>query len=210
MESGSRRSPAASGGTNRRDRQRRGPLALLRLIRWLPVLMIAAILVGKIAPAYAQAPVAASSDYGRFARNLFSGGNEPLVDVSGSGEWFSGFSLSGFLQNTSGMWANSSVLTNFGRPAGEHHGANSLAVERELIQLDANYLLNANNQFFVRFWLVYEPPYPWEAGNIAGPNLVYDKSQSEIYNPYDVRDAYWKSTIGPPHVVRGSPDCHLG
>ena len=65
------------------------------------------------------------------------------------------------------------------------------------MQLDANYLLNANNQFFVRFWLVYEPPYPWEARNIAGPNLVYDKSQSEIYNRYDVRDAYWKSTDGP-------------
>ena len=61
------------------------------------------------------------------------------------------------------------------------------------MQLDANYLLNADNQFFVRFWLVYEPPYPWEA---AGLNLVYDKSQSEIYNRYDVRDAYWKSTFG--------------
>jgi hypothetical protein len=95
------------------------------------------------------------------------------------------------------MWANSSALTNFGRQAGEHHGANSLAVERELMQLDANYLLNADNQFFVRFWLVYEPPYPWEAGTIAGPNLVYDKSQSQIYNRYDVRDAYWKSTDGP-------------
>lgn len=142
-------------------------------------------------------PDDASSGYGRFARNLLAGSNEPFIDVSGSGQWFNGFSLSGFLQNTSGMWDNSSALTNFGRQAGEHHGANSLAVERELMQLDANYLLNADNQFFVRFWLVYEPPYPWEAGNIAGQNLIYDKSQSEIYNRYDVRDAYWKSTFGP-------------
>jgi hypothetical protein len=159
--------------------------------------MVAVIPVGHIAPAYGQTPELTSSAYHHFASDIFAGSNEPFVDVSGSNEWLSGFSLSGFLQNTSGMWANSSALTNFGRQAGEHHGANSLAVERELMQLDANYLLNADNQFFLRFWLVYEPPYPWEAGNIAGPNLVYDQSQSEIYNRYDVRDAYWKSTYGP-------------
>jgi hypothetical protein len=169
----------------------------VRLIKWLPALMVAVIPVGHIAPAYGQTPELTSSAYHHFASDIFAGSNEPFVDVSGSNEWLSGFSLSGFLQNTSGMWANSSALTNFGRQAGEHHGANSLAVERELMQLDANYLLNADNQFFLRFWLVYEPPYPWEAGNIAGPNLVYDQSQSEIYNRYDVRDAYWKSTYGP-------------
>jgi hypothetical protein len=159
--------------------------------------MVVVIAAGHVAPAYGQTPEVTSSAYDHFASDIFAGSNEPFVDVSGSNEWLSGLSLSGFLQNTSGMWANSSALTNFGRQAGEHHGANSLAVERELMQLDANYLLNADNQFFVRFWLVYEPPYPWEAGNIAGPNLVYDQSQSEIYNRYDVRDAYWKSTYGP-------------
>jgi hypothetical protein len=172
-------------------------LDLLRLRKWLPALMIAAILAGNTSRTYGQTPDGTSSDYGRLARNIFVGSNEPFADVSGSDEWFSGFSLSGFLQNTSGMWANSSALTNFGRQAGEHHGANSLAVERELMQLDANYLVDADNQFFARFWLVYEPPYPWEAGNIAGPNLVYDESQSEIYNRYGVRDAYWKSSDGP-------------
>jgi hypothetical protein len=159
--------------------------------------MAAVIAAGHVAPAYGQTPDGTSSAYGHLASDIFAGSNEPFVDVSGSNEWLSGLSLSGFLQNTSGMWANSAALTNFGRQAGEHHGANSLAVERELMQLDANYLLNADNQFFLRFWLVYEPPYPWEAGNIAGPNLVYDESQSEIYNRYDVRDAYWKSTYGP-------------
>jgi hypothetical protein len=158
--------------------------------------MVAVIAAGH-APAYAQTPEVTSSAYDHFASDIFAGSNEPFIDVSRSGEWLNGFSLSGFLQNTSGMWANSAALTNFGRQAGEHHGANSLAVERELMQLDTNYLLNADNQFFLRFWLVYEPPYPWEAGNIAGPNLVYDQSQSEIYNRYDVRDAYWKSTYGP-------------
>src|SRR5215472_10719912 len=130
--------------------------------------------------------------------SLWSGSNAPFVDVSQSPwRWLRGLSVSGYAQTTSGMWANSSSLTNFGRAAGEHHGANSLAVERNLLQLDANYFLNGNNAGFVRFWGVYEPPYPWEAHNIAGPTLLYDRSQSDFYNRYDVRDAYWKNTTGP-------------
>ncbi len=152
---------------------------------------------------YGQTTGDVSTDIGHFAQEIFVGSNEPFADVSGSSAWLSGLSLSGFLQNTSGMWVNSSALTNFGRQAGEHHGANSLAVERELMQLDANYLLNADNYFFVRSWLVYEPPYQWEAHNIAGPNLIYDRSQSQIYNRYDVRDAYWKSTTGSLTLFAG-------
>jgi hypothetical protein len=170
---------------------------LLQLRKWQTVLMLAAILAAIASRSYGQTPGNANPDFDGFAREIFLGSNEPLLDVSGSNEWLSGLSVSGFLQNTSGMWANSSTLTNFGRQAGEHHGANSLAVERELMQLDTNYLLNGDSQFFVRFWLVYEPPYPWEANNIAGSNLVYDQSQSQIYNRYDVRDAYWKFTAGP-------------
>jgi hypothetical protein len=101
------------------------------------------------------------------------------------------------------MWANSSSLTNFGRSSGEHHGANSLAVERNLLQLDANYVLNGNNSGFLRFWGVYEPPYPWQAQNIAGPDLQYDKSQSDFYNRYDIRDAYWKTVRGPLTLFLG-------
>jgi hypothetical protein len=185
--------------------QRRQPETadLLRLIKLLPALLIAAILGGSDSLSSGQTPGDTGSAYGRLARNVFAGSSEPLIDLRGSDAWFSGLSVTGFLQNTSGMWANSAALTNFGRQAGEHHGANSLAVERELMQLDTNYLLNADNQFFTRFWLVYEPPYPWEAGNIAGPNLIYDKSQSEIYNRYDVRDAYWKSTAGPLTLFAG-------
>jgi hypothetical protein len=160
------------------------------------ILLAALILVSNVYPACSQTPSQADSDLARLAHNILVGSEEPLIDESASNSWLGGLSLSGYLQNTSGMWANSSALTNFGRQAGEHHGANSLATERELLQLDANYLLNADNQFFVRFWLVYEPPYPWEAGNIAGPNLAYDKSQSEIYNRYDFRDAYWRATNG--------------
>jgi len=138
-----------------------------------------------------------------FASSLIFGSSVPLIDLGAEPDWLAGLSISGYLQNTSGMWANSSALTRFGRQAGEHHGANSLAVEREQIQLDFNYHLNTNNQFFVRFSGVYEPPYPWEAHNIEGTNLLYNQSQSEIYNRYDVRDAYWKTTLGPLTLFSG-------
>lgn len=134
---------------------------------------------------------------------LWYGSSAPFVDLSQSWRWLRGFSLSGYAQTTSGIWANSSSLTDFGRSSGEHHGANSLAVERSLLQLDANYFLNGNNSWFLRFWGVYEPAYPWEAHNIAGSTLVYDKSQSDFYNRYDVRDAYWKNTTGPVTLFLG-------
>ena len=135
--------------------------------------------------------------------SLWSGSNAPIVELSTSWRWLSGLSVTGYAQTTSGMWVDSSSLTQFGRSAGEHHGANSLSVERNLLQLDANYFLNGDNSGFVRFWGVYEPPYPWEAHNIAGPNLAYDKSQSDFYNRYDIRDAYWKNTTGPVTLFLG-------
>ncbi len=39
---------------------------------------------------------------------------------------------------------------------------NSLAIERNWLQVDINYILNGNNRFFVRGWGVYEPSYPYE------------------------------------------------
>jgi hypothetical protein len=138
-----------------------------------------------------------------FGERILLGSNSPLFDLSRSSSLFRGLSVSGFLQNISGMWVNSSALTNFGRAAGEHHGANSLAVERNLLQLDFNYFLNGGNRFFLRFWGTYEPPYPWEAHNIAGVNLMFDHSQSDFYNSYVVRDAYWKNTTGPLTLFLG-------
>jgi hypothetical protein len=41
---------------------------------------------------------------------------------------------------------------------------------------------------------------PWEAHN---SELVYDKSQSDFYNRYDIRDAYWKNTTGPLTLFLG-------
>jgi hypothetical protein len=154
-------------------------------------------------PSSAQQSRSGRSRFDWLAQDVFLGSNEPLIDVDSANEWLRGLSISGFFQDTSGSWVNSSALRNFGRQAGEHHGANSLAIQRELVQLDLNYLLNADNHFFVRFWGVYEPPYPWEAHNISGPTFSFNHSQSEIYNRYDVRDAYWKTTTGPLTLLTG-------
>jgi hypothetical protein len=162
---------------------------------FVPMGILVCILATAVATA-AQEPLGELIPQHGFGESLWSGSSAPFLDVSRSWPWLRGLSVTGYAQTTSGMWANSSSLTNFGRAAGEHHGANSLAVERNLLQLDANYLLDGNNSSFLRFWGVYEPPYPWEAHNIAGPTLIYDKSQSDFYNRYDVRDAYWKTTTG--------------
>jgi hypothetical protein len=141
--------------------------------------------------------------YSQFGRSVFTGSNAPFLDVSESSDWLSGLSVSGFISNTTGMWANSSALRNFGRPAGEHHGSNSLSVERNWIQIDTNYVLDGDNKFFLRVWGVYEPPYPWEDHDLEGPDNAYDRSQPDFYNRYDVRDAFWKNTTGPVTLFLG-------
>jgi hypothetical protein len=166
--------------------------------------VVAALLYGfELRRGAAQEPPGAAGSSSQTFRNLLAGSSEPFLDLSREDNLLSGLSVSGYFQNTTGMWVNSSALTRFGRDAGEHHGANSLSVERELLQLDANLELNANNHFFLRFWGVYEPPYPWESNNIAGPNLLFNQSQSEIYNRYDVREAYWKNSLGPLTLFAG-------
>ena len=94
-----------------------------------------------------------------------------------------GLSVSGFVSNTSGMWVDSSAIRY-------QKSKNSLATERNWLQTDINYILNSNNRFFIRGWLVYEPPYPFEYD--SGLN-----DMSDYYNQYNVRDAYWKSRMGP-------------
>jgi len=165
--------------------------------------MIAGYFLAHASCATAQENGANQPWFERWGQSALVGSNVALLDVRKSDGWISGLSVTGFLQNTTGMWVDSSGLTDFGRAAGEHHGANSLAVERNLLQLDLNYLLNGGNKFFLRFWGVYEPPYPWEAGTIAGPNGVYDRSQSDFYNRYDLRDAFWTSTNGPLTLFLG-------
>ena len=94
-----------------------------------------------------------------------------------------GLSVSGFISNTTGMWVQSNNIRY-------NRSKNSLATERNWLQLDINYILNGNNRFFVRGWGVYEPPYPFEyKAGLTG--------MEDYYNQYNVRDAYWKNTTGP-------------
>src|SRR5690348_4965754 len=69
------------------------------------------------------------------------------------------FHVSGFLNETDGMWINSQNLKQFTA------SRNSLATARTWLQVDENFHLGANNDFFMREWFVYEPPYAFNTSN---------------------------------------------
>ena len=121
--------------------------------------------------------------------SIFTGASMPLVDLSESSPALRGLSVSGFVSNTSGMWVNSSGIRY-------QKSKNSLATERNWLQTDINYVLDGNNRLFIRGWLVYEPAYPFEYNS----GLT---DMSDYYNQYGVRDAYWKSTMGPLTLFMG-------
>jgi hypothetical protein len=99
--------------------------------------------------------------------------------------WLSGLHVSGFLSQTFGMWQNSQGLKGFTT------SRNSLATSRTWLQVDENYRLNENNNFFMREWFVYEPPYAFNSANGFG------KYANEFYNQYNIRDAWWENKTGP-------------
>jgi hypothetical protein len=125
--------------------------------------------------------------------------------------WFKDFHVSGFLNETGGMWINPTTLKQF-TPS-----RNNLATARTWLQVDENYRLNANNQFFMREWFVYEPPYSFNSAN----NHIYNctnapaepcgntgfaqmQELNDFYNQYTVRDAWWKLTAGPLTLYTGN------
>jgi len=157
-----------------------------RMIRWLSAVALAFIamvgLSASIVLAQAQSP---DQDQGvtGFFHNAVVGSNMPWLDFSETPGPLQGLSVSGFISNTTGMWVQSNNIRY-------NRSKNSLATERNWLQVDVNYILNGSNRFFVRGWGVYEPSYPFE--NNAGLVGVED-----YYNQYNVRDAYWKNTTGP-------------
>ena len=112
-----------------------------------------------------------------------------LPDASGGGApdegWLSGLHVSGFLSQTFGMWQNSENLRQYTA------SRNSLAKSRTWLQVDENYRLNENNNFFMREWFVYEPPYAWNSANKTG------QYANDFYNQYNIRDAWWENKTGP-------------
>ena len=91
-------------------------------------------------------------------KSALIGSSAPLIDVSENPGWLQGLSVSGFILNTTGMWVDSSAIRY-------QISKNSLAAERNWLQIDINYILNADNRFFIRGWVVYEPPYKFEYGS---------------------------------------------
>jgi len=166
-------------------------------VEWLLKLSIAVCFVfGAAGPILAQGPPTTTSRFTLLTHDVFLGSSEPIFDVSNEAGWLSGLSVSGFLQITSGMWANSTTLTSFGRQAGKQHGANSLSVERELVQLDLNYWFNANNQFFVRFGVCTSHPiHGRPILSLVQPSITIIVSRRSIIAT--MCDAYWKATLGP-------------
>ena len=110
------------------------------------------------------------------------------------------FHVSGFLNETDGMWVNSQNLKQF-TPS-----RNSLATARTWLQVDENFHLGGNNDFFMREWFVYEPPYSFDSANdrfsaAGSPGMG---AMNDFYNQYTVRDAWWKLTAGPLTLYTGN------
>jgi len=111
--------------------------------------------------------------------------------------WLSGLHISGYGNQTFGMWQNPTALKDFTT------SRNNLAVARSLLQVDENYRLNENNTFFMREWFVYEPPYSFNSGNNAAYSAAsvnhasFGHFMNGFYNNYQVRDAWWENKTGP-------------
>ncbi|HUN57008.1 MAG TPA: hypothetical protein VMU41_02755, partial [Candidatus Binataceae bacterium] len=110
---------------------------------------------------------------------------------SGESSWLNGLHDSGYISQTFGMWQDPPALRDF-TPS-----RNNLSTSRTLLQNDINYELNDSNNFFVRSWFAYEPPYSFNSANntawsAASPNKSsYGHFMNGYYNMYQVRDAWW-------------------
>ena len=134
-----------------------------------------------------------TSSWGRdFASGVLTGGTTPFLDLSQSESPLAGLEVSGLLSTTNDMWVNSTGIRY-------NKSKNSLAAQRNWIQLDINYAVpsrEGKDRLFIRWWGIYEPPYPFERN--AGLNDTQD-----FYNQYTVRDAYWKHLQGPLTLFLG-------
>ena len=109
----------------------------------------------------------------------------PMQTQAASESWLTGLHVSGFLNQTFGMWQNPTALRDYTT------SRNNLADSRTWLQVDENYQFDQNNSFFMREWFVYEPPYSFNSANGLG------EYANEFYNQYTVRDAWWQNKWGP-------------
>jgi hypothetical protein len=117
-------------------------------------------------------------------------------------QFIQNLNMTGFVQSTSGTLLDSEAIEY-------NQSKNSLAVERNLFQLDINDDLTERDSAFMRIWGVYEPSYPYETGCLnqlpcAGP-LQFRLLQS-VRHPRSVAEA----SAGSAAVAGRTPDRDLG
>ena len=110
--------------------------------------------------------------------------------------------ITGFFQNTSATWVNSSAqeYNTYGPIGNKTLNRNSLAAERNMIQVDINDDFTENDSMFMRLWGVYEPSYPWETGCLdktGGLDGQKVHCTSDFYNQYGIREMWFKHRWGP-------------
>jgi hypothetical protein len=135
--------------------------------------------------------------------------------------------ITGFAQNTSATWIESNNMKgNFGTtyhtsgtttPGNSDRwglqSENSLAAERQLVQIDVNDDFTENDSMFMRSWFAYEPSYPWEVaclgagsaffGAANGLSAAKTHCNSDFYNVYGVRELWFKHRFGPLQFFLG-------
>ena len=142
--------------------------------------------------------------------------------------WLQGLRITGLLQNTSGIWINPhGIRTNTAPFYNGKTATNSLATERNLMQIDTNYDLDGSNHFFLRFWGIYEPQYAFDqtrpsvdagalnhTGNqvgcnppalsgVVGGTHCTASSAADMYNQLGFREAWWRMSLGPVRLFTG-------
>lgn len=146
-------------------------------------------------------------------RQVFGWRNRP--------QWMQGLSISGFLQNNTGVLENSRAFAKGMRVKSK----NSLSSQRDWAQIDVNYdapegrIFGQNwvNRFFLRIWTVYEPQYDIDQASQearkaryqnsigVGPgkqllgtrSLFTKRSNDDFHNQYQPREIWGSSKLGP-------------
>ena len=96
-----------------------------------------------------------------------SGSSAQTPTTSSEPGFIKNLHITGFVQNTSATWVNSSAM-EYNKDRWGKLNRNSLAAERNLLQIDVNDDFTENDSMFLRAWFVYEPNYPWETGCLNG------------------------------------------
>lgn len=215
------------------------------LIGWVLALAVIGMVIGVTPKAYSQVPGAispgGSAEPNSLMDEIIKGGPPGAWIPHPENPWLQGLRITGLLQNSTGIWTNpAGIRTNSGNSAqgaaGEFYSGetatNSLATERNMMQLDTNYDLDGRNHFFLRWWGIYEPAYAFEqfyrstdagalnavgrqqgcfpgpTGGAAVPGATglshcTASAAADFYNQVGFREAWWRLSMGPLRLFTG-------